>query len=347
MTLFALLVTTLASADPDSLQACCDARGVAPGRCPDTLTVVGAGSQVSGVLTSGVWIASCRDGARFDATGRRISASPPTTDQILSTVAPEALSCFEQHCAWSPAVCLATGEDGRSRAVRCADGGLPVASDWHHAASAPVATLPQLSATSPVVGVAPTAPRPLPPAPPTGPASVSRPTAVAPAPAVVHAPVAPRAPAAVAPVAVLAAAKPDLSHFDLPATPPEPCIPNPNLRTGSLDQTYAGDDLLMAGDIEGAAEKYRAAVLILACNPFAWSGLGETLARAGEDQAAIKAYRIATRLMPRHHFAWARLANLAEASGDPSAARAAWTQALDANPGFTPAADALTRLGGL
>jgi tetratricopeptide (TPR) repeat protein len=133
--------------------------------------------------------------------------------------------------------------------------------------------------------------------------------------------------------------------FDMPDAPTEACAPNAALVRPSNDQVDLGDDARIASDLQSALTHYRAAIVINACNAYAWASLGEALWDAGRLPDARLALATSTKLMPTHHVAWARLGAIEESTGAADRAGAAYSAALAANPSYQPARDALTRLG--
>ncbi len=148
MTLLAFV--PLAFAAPADLASCCDASGVAAGSCPSQIAMVGAESQVRGVLVSGVWVLACGERPVFEPAGRRIAASPPGMDQILTPLSAPAMACFAAACDLPPDLCLDSPGDGRSYARAC---GSP------DAALAPRAPVPPSAPIAPVAPAAPAASR--------------------------------------------------------------------------------------------------------------------------------------------------------------------------------------------
>lgn len=155
MTLF--LLASAVQASTADLAACCDAAGVAAGSCPSVLAVVTPQSAVTGVLVTGVAVLSCDAPARFDASGRRIAASPPTLDEILTPTAPDALACFRSACAVPADLCLESDAVGRNRARSCVPVEVVAAPPVPHA---PVshAPVPPRAPVAPMAPVAPVAP---------------------------------------------------------------------------------------------------------------------------------------------------------------------------------------------
>jgi cytochrome c-type biogenesis protein CcmH/NrfG len=136
-------------------------------------------------------------------------------------------------------------------------------------------------------------------------------------------------------------AAPDLS---LPALPPQPCVPQPALRAASSAQVDLGDEARVAGDMVRSAGHYRAALVVDACNAFAWAGLGQALLGADSPQSAVLALETATRLMPNHFRAWTQLGEAREALGLVPLAISAYQEALVLRGDYEPAADGLQRV---
>ena len=294
------------------LFACC--RDVGSQTCPAELQVVGPGSSYesnpSGGPTTvdGVWRLSCDSGATFDKAGTFSSAAFPSQSFVVTAVDPNALACFAASCSLPPHICVATvGE--RARAVDCTTqqngDALAWATPSAPAKSAAVVAGRVLAVTS-VQGL----------------------------------------PASAGPVVVAASDAPSGSaglDLTVPVTPPDPCHPNAALRPAADSQVDAGNLSEMKSDYATALGKYRAAITIDACDPFAWAALGQTFLELEDPKRAQSALIVATRLMPAHYQAWTNLGQADERLGRPSEAADAYAKALAAHPGFVAADQGLAR----
>jgi tetratricopeptide (TPR) repeat protein len=273
--------------------------------CPAELEAVGPGATPHGGGLRGLWSIPCDGPARFD--GARATTLPGLEQgAVVTPLEASSARCFDASCRLPRGLCI-RNQKGRYVLVDCATEQAAPASAWSGPLRAPY-------------GAAVVAGRVLLGSPP--PAA---------------APASPAAPAS-AP-AVAATLDPSV-----PAPPPDRCIPKPALRQPSIDPVDAGNEAMVAGDWALAADKYRAAITIDPCNPFAWSSLADALLQTGHAEAAMRAAGPATRLPPASAHPFTILGRAAEATGDRQAAIAAFEQALQIQPGHPAAAAALSRL---
>jgi len=135
----------------------------------------------------------------------------------------------------------------------------------------------------------------------------------------------------------------DTADLSMPDAPPDPCIPNGQMRATSNDQVDRGDAKRIKGDHAGAMQHYRAALIVDRCNAYAWASLGETLLALDSTSRARLALGYATGLMPKHYRAWASLGQAEESLGRTGAAHQAYMHALELRPGFKIAEDGARR----
>ena len=295
-------------------QACCAAAGATA--CPVDLYASGPGSSLAaeGVATklTGVWTLSCDGGARFDPAASQLTAARPAEGGVISPIAQSAAACFDAACKLPAALCL-VHEGDRARVVACDRTAaslalwqsLPVEDTRAAVVDKRVLTVRDVSASTPRAPVQAVA------------AAVPPPTA----PAVASTPV-------------------DLT---VPDAPPDPCRPSAQ-RLESQAQVGDGNSAALKGDFGYALQRYRAAITLNNCNAFAWADLGEAFLALKDAGKARSVLLIATRLMPSHYTAWANLGKSHEILGDLLAAAGAYEKALEAKPGFAPAAEGLARV---
>ncbi len=312
MWLLALTLAGPAASGTPAYRACCEASGRSS--CPSELLAAGPGTTLGPHSTlTGLWRLSCDGGPRFDPEASQVvERVPEHPGTLLAPVPTAATRCWDAACALPPTLCLRL-EGRRGRIVRCQDGAAPLASDWDRTSTSDTVAVVvgERVLRARLGGAVSTTAGPSRPPPP-GP---TRPQ----------------------PVKAL--------EVDLPPVPTGPCASPSALRTASSTQVEQGNEAAMAGDVQGAADRYRAALSIDRCNPFAWADLGEALLGSGQLILAGRALGAATRLMPRHYRAWTLLGQFEEASGRPTAAIDAYEQALRARPDHAPAIAALRRLG--
>jgi len=137
---------------------------------------------------------------------------------------------------------------------------------------------------------------------------------------------------------------PPIVASDLPPEPPEPCRANPEWRDRSNAEVAEGNEAVMQSNPSEAMARYRAAIGIDACNPFAWADLGDALMFMERPQDGLHALSIAVRLMPTHYQAWTHLGDLYERQGRADEALDAYQRAIAIRPGHPPAVEGLKRL---
>lgn len=308
--LTAWMVAAAAAGTP-GYQACCAAASATA--CPIELSVSGPGGTLAaeGAATklTGVWTLACEGGARFDPAASQLTAAPPPEGGVLSPIAQAAAACFDAACKLPAALCV-VHEGDRARVIAC-DRSVASLALWQ---TAPVDDTRAAVVDKHVItvrDVAASTPRPV--------AAVAPP--VAQAPSVASTPV-------------------DLT---VPDAPPDPCRPTAQ-RLESQDQVGDGNSAALKGDFGYALQRYRAAITLNACNAFAWADMGEAFLALKDAGRARSALLVATRLMPSHYTAWANLGKTHEILGDLLAAASAYERALEAKPGFAPAADGLARV---
>ena len=298
-----------AAAGP-ALAACCQAVG--GGACPDTLKVTGsASSQVvspQGTLVTGLWTLQCDAGASWMAADSQTTANPFPPSTVLTPLMPAAGACFDASCRLPEGTCVRF--DGKRLFLASCAGGAP-------ATDLQLQNPPRVPRGAVVVGGRVLGSSPVP-----GGAGV----------------------AAARPVPSPANASTGPVDASLPPQPPEPCKFSAALREPSNEQVDAGNDAIVGGDFATALDRYRAAITINKCNAFAWAALGDALLQSGNPTPARGALEVATRLMPTNHHAWATLGQAAERAGDRAGAATAFRKALEARPGYAPAAEGLARV---
>jgi hypothetical protein len=136
---------------------------------------------------------------------------------------------------------------------------------------------------------------------------------------------------------------PDIDATVPPTPEPAACRAPAAARGASSEQVDAGDAALLAGNAREAMSRYRAAITLNACNPFAWVGLGLGLLDVRAPRAAANALRTATSLQPNHYAAWTDLGRAEEASGRRAEAADAYRRALLVKPDYTPAIEGAAR----
>ena len=310
-----ILTLLTAFATPEAYRSCCDLVSTA---CPDPLSVQGPGTVSSpdgaGASLRGLWSFSCQHGAFFDPQASvRLTVSVPD-GTILTPISPQAAACFEAACALPKPLCLHSDAQG-SRAVAC--GTTAPGTGTHYRSPAGPPSMPVV-----VRG------------------RVLRASLVTSSPGT--------PPPASTPVSAATTASPPPPSGDvdltLPPAPPDPCIPDNALRAASNAQVDEGNEAMLAADLPGAVDKYRAAVTIMRCNAFAWAALGDTFVQLGHNAPAQTALTHATRLMPTHYQAWSNLGLAFERLGQSYKAKEAYQKSLSAKPGYPPATRGLARV---
>ncbi|MCB9792431.1 MAG: tetratricopeptide repeat protein [Alphaproteobacteria bacterium] len=152
----------------------------------------------------------------------------------------------------------------------------------------------------------------------------------------------PQQPYTAPPAAAPAKPKLDLSP---PPAPGESCSTPASLIAESRRHVDLGNEAEIAQDAQTAADEYRAAITMDACNAFAWASLGSLALREGQPDEAVKALRVALRLRPEHYGAATDLGTAYERLGQTDRAVEAYRAALAAKPEHAPAKQGLSRLG--
>ncbi len=131
---------------------------------------------------------------------------------------------------------------------------------------------------------------------------------------------------------------------DLPSVPPDPCRPNPEWRERSSAEVSEGNEAMLQANPTEAMARYRAAIGVDACNPFAWADLGDALIVLERPGDAVRALEIAVRLMPGHYQAWTHLGAAYEQLHRADDATTAYSRAVSIRPDHPPALEGLKRL---
>ncbi len=344
-------------AGQDECVACCRSAGLVG--CRSTLRMFGEGSvanrEAGAWRILGVWMLDCDGSGRFEPGSTAVVADLPVTGELLLAGSPPmALHCFSQACSFPQNACFHTGSDGRVRLVDCRDGAsIPAAA---LKAGGPAA--PGSEAVVVVVGGQPLVVTPVQgrPAPPRASSSSGSSCCGAD----VHAAATAADPrsaqvtrsgsssgAASAPGAMVLQAEP--SHAEIVLEVPEPplsdeCDTAEALRTESRRRVEAGDDALLAGELQRAIDEYRAALTLDLCNPYAWADLGSAALQVGQVEAAALALAQAVELQPRHYTAYTNLGLAYERLGRGDFAREAFLVALSLRPHHAAAQVGLRRV---
>jgi protein O-GlcNAc transferase len=106
-----------------------------------------------------------------------------------------------------------------------------------------------------------------------------------------------------------------------------------------------GNDAEIAGELQKAADAYRAAITMDSCSAFGWAALGTLAMRVNRPDQAIAALEVAIELQPSHYGAATDLGRAYEALGNRQRAIDAYRAALKARPGHPAASQGLARLG--
>ncbi len=314
------LMTALAIAGP-GYSACCEATSA--GNCPTTLDAVGPGSGLrtggGPVTLTGVWQLSCDTGARFLADATKTLAFQPGPGKVLTPMPPAAVACFAATCALPESLCLVSKDDG-TQLVHCSSGTPAGEGAWTSRSRTP--------GSAAIVDGRVIAVR-----------SVERAraggqTSASPAPP----------PVAALPAATLTRPTGNVDR-SLPPAPPSPCVPPTGMREPSNDQVSQGNEALVRGDVAESMSRYRAALTLNACNPYAWAAIGDTMAVLADPTAARTAFQHAVTLMPGHFHAWTGIGTAEETLGNRPAAAAAYRKALEYKPGHPAATAGINRVG--
>lgn len=136
-------------------------------------------------------------------------------------------------------------------------------------------------------------------------------------------------------------------HFagaDVPEPPATACSATGEVKRQARVLVNEGNDLEIAGDLEGARARYLAAISLHPCNTLAWSSLGLLAERQQDHEGAVRALTWVVEQEPAHYGAWTALGQAQEALGQPDEARTAYQRALRLRPGHKPAEQGLQRL---
>ncbi|MCB9746432.1 MAG: tetratricopeptide repeat protein [Alphaproteobacteria bacterium] len=149
-------------------------------------------------------------------------------------------------------------------------------------------------------------------------------------------------PSYTAPASAPAAKPVDLSA---PTPPKGPCSTPVSLIAESSRHVDLGNEAEIAQDVQTAADEYRAAITMDACNALAWAALGSLALREGQAADAVTPLRVAHKLKPEHYGVATDLGRAYERLGQSAQAVEAYRDALEARPGHAPAKQGLDRLG--
>jgi tetratricopeptide (TPR) repeat protein len=97
------------------------------------------------------------------------------------------------------------------------------------------------------------------------------------------------------------------------------------------------------GDLDTALREFGAAVRLDPGEPVFWNNLGTAQRSANDYAAALEAFATATRLAPRMVGPYYNRGQVHEAMGDNEEARRQYLLALELDPSFEPARQALER----
>ncbi len=306
----------------------------------------------------GLWVLDCSGQGRFEPGSTAVVASMPISGELLlASTPPRAFHCFTQACSYPQQACFDVMAEGRVRLVDCRDG-----------ASMPAAKLAQPGPPPPgsesiiaVVGDRPLVVTPVDaPSPSRGVAApqpvsccggggntglfghsdgaqaavVTLTDPTLPDPALIS-----PAPPLLGEAGYLRGGDSSSDYvLDVPEAPlSNDCGTSEVLRTESRRRVDAGNEALLAGDIQQAIDEYRAALTLDPCNPYAWADLGSIALQIGSAGPAALALSQAVELQPRHYTAYTNLGGAYEALGQPELAYEAYRVALALRPHHQPA----------
>ncbi|MFH1467288.1 MAG: tetratricopeptide repeat protein [Pseudomonadota bacterium] len=343
-----LALLPVSSAGQDECVACCRAGGLAG--CRTDLKLYGDGATASpeagGWRIMGLWTLSCDGRARFEAGATAVVAQLPVAGELLlATTPPMAFHCFTQACSFPESACFQREAVGRVRMVDCRDGAPMSAVQLARPGPAP----PGSEAVIVVVGDHPLVAEPLP-------GEAHRSSPVTHLDACCGGPPPPPSAAVVTQTEAGSTLPADPSTtprdhhpyvIDVPAPPiGAACEVADALATEARRRDAAGNDAVLAGQLQRAIDEYRAALTLDPCNPWAWADLGAVALQVGMASEAAVSLAQAIELQPRHYAAYTNLGLAYEALGQDALAADAFRAALALRPHHGPAEEGLRRIEG-